>query len=91
MIIITIFILFFIIINLIFLNFIFSRTFMLTTFGFAALTFAVGAFAQWAPTLILRMSKLLHLWQGTPAYRYTDCDRFYIIVHNFSIFSSAKH
>ena len=36
-----------------------SKTFMLSTFGFQAVTFAVGALAQWAPTYVYRISKVL--------------------------------
>lgn len=43
---------------------------MLTSLGFAALTFSVGALAQWAPSLVLRMSQLLYIDDPSKAYRY---------------------
>ncbi|XP_019848762.1 PREDICTED: protein spinster homolog 1-like [Amphimedon queenslandica] len=47
-----------------------NRTFLLSSFGFAALTFSVGALAQWAPTYVLRMSRLI--FADDPSKAYTE-------------------
>lgn len=36
------------------------KTFVFTTLGFTAVTFTVGALAQWAPTFVLRVSKVVN-------------------------------
>ena len=46
-----------------------SKTFLLTSFGYAAVQFSIGAIAQWAPSLIWRMSQVLCIWEGCVPYR----------------------